>query len=74
MTEEILRELRELRIQLASHSLQDTTNFGAINKKLDSITTNVNGLKIKMSVVWSMGGGALALFGAWLLQLLPAKG
>lgn len=67
MTDEILKEIRALRLDLARHSLIDTENFQAMDKKLDTLTTSVNGLKIKMSVVWSLGGGALALAGAWLI-------
>lgn len=72
MTDEILHEIRDLRLDLARHSLTDTENFQKMDKKLDSLSVKVAGLTIKMSVVWSLGGGALALAGAWLLQHLTA--
>ena len=74
MSNAILREIRLLRLDLGRHSLVDSENFAAMDKKLDALSTKVGGLTIKMSVVWSLGGGALALFGAWLLQHLPARG
>ena len=74
MNSDILNEIRLLRLDLGRHSLTDSENFAAMDKKLDAISTKVGNLTIKMSVVWSLGGGALALLGAWLLQLLPLRG
>lgn len=74
MPNDILTEIRALRLDLARHSLTDSENFSKMDQKLDRLSVKVGALTIRMSVVWSLGGGALALFGAWLLQLLPAKG
>lgn len=69
-TYEILEEIRELRALIARQALQHETTILQISDKLNEISHKVEHLNIKMSVVWSAGGGALALIGAWVAKTI----